>query len=274
MKVALVTLKKDPERKEEELVVIGTSESLAELASTSDGFLLYQDPESKLFGYIDANFQIVVKPQYLDATPFKNSIAFVRNYLGWWGAIDTTFEPKIPLEFYKIRWWGNLIHAMRNNCNNLLFDANCNFSKETPWGFLDPIKGLTWTKLVSKGRLGIIRTSGEIVREPSYNMLLLFEKFAICHNNDKSIDIISITGKTVEQYDSYITEVDDSKPIPFSLLRLFKGDEEVLLLRLAGDSAYSFADDFSFIQEIPSDNPSLLKQPPIEAIPASWLNEI
>ena len=57
----------------------------------SDGLWCVCDKNTRLWGYVDSSDNVVLKFQYIDATPFKNGVAFVRTSkkdLSEWGVID------------------------------------------------------------------------------------------------------------------------------------------------------------------------------------------
>ncbi len=69
----------------------------------SDGLCPYQDPRTGLWGYLDTDFSVAIKPAYTDAYCFSEGLAGVQDGKKW-GFIDVSGKKVIDMQFDTIHY--------------------------------------------------------------------------------------------------------------------------------------------------------------------------
>lgn len=76
-----------------------------DLCLSADSYIAYED--NGLWGFVDVDGEVVIKPQYVEAKSFSNGFAAVCNEEGLWGYIDVNNEIAIDYQFIEAGYFNN-----------------------------------------------------------------------------------------------------------------------------------------------------------------------
>lgn len=100
----------------------------------SDGLFRIQDPDSKLYGFIDSTGKIVIDKEYVRVDNFSGGRSIATNMRGKRGVIDTKGKPVVPFEYSTITDNGVYFFAGDNNDSSDVYDYNGIFLATLPVG--------------------------------------------------------------------------------------------------------------------------------------------
>jgi hypothetical protein len=122
---------------------------------------------SGLYGYIDTQGKVVIKPQFEDAIEFSdNGLAGVKLY-GKYGFINTSGKFVIQAQFEYVGDFSNNVLAMVEQNNKLGFINTSGFVIASQFENADNFGNNGLAAVRQKGRYGFIDMSGKFVIKPT-----------------------------------------------------------------------------------------------------------
>ncbi|WP_439490069.1 WG repeat-containing protein [Algoriphagus sp.] len=149
----------------------------------SEGLTPIKDFEKK-FGYMDSTLQLVISPQFVEATPFYEGFAAVKNDKGLWGFIDRSGAIVIPCEYTRkpLRFTNGLARVQSRD-----------------------------------GKYGYIDKSNQVIISPQFKSATVFYKgHALVRGvgNTSTLQLIDTKGAVLAEFDHKYTFVDEFTEVP------------------------------------------------------------
>jgi len=124
--------------------------------------------EGDRVGLINKNFEIVLKPKYAAVEEFYDDVTYIKSTSGLFGCIDKNMNVRIKPQFDRIYLeYNNFARVLKDDKWGMI-DNQCNIIAKPIYDYANNYsKG--FAKVEYNGKIGYLNTKGELMSKPIYD---------------------------------------------------------------------------------------------------------